>query len=344
MSRSMNAAPVTLNSTPIRDLGLRIEGTRLEGIIRGFLDELRAADITQVQPHFYLSTEWGVPFNTISIAIPFYLATKELSDVHFERHGHVEGETPRDVLRYLRHEMGHVLNYAYLLYEEKAWVEAFGSMTQPYEEEFKAEPFSQRYVEHLPGWYAQKHPDEDWSETFAVWLTPPKGAWRDEYRNRPVALRKLEYCDNVIAELSSRKPVVLTTELDEDVGTLTCSIDEFYQHSAAQAALPPGIDGSLRAIFESDQPADAERMADHRPAADLIRIREADLMANIYRWTGHFPERTRYLARNLAHRAEELQLSYPPQRELAAIIGVTALISALAMNEMIKGTYSPAAR
>ena len=27
-------------------------------------------------------------------------------------------------------------------------------------------------VWHLPGWYAQKHPDEDWAETFAVWLTP----------------------------------------------------------------------------------------------------------------------------------------------------------------------------
>ena len=25
---------------------------------------------------------------------------------------------------------------------------------------------------HLDPWYAQSHPDEDFAETFAVWLTP----------------------------------------------------------------------------------------------------------------------------------------------------------------------------
>ena len=30
----------------------------------------------------------------------------------------------------------------------------------------------QHYVRHIEGWYAQKHPDEDFAETFAVWLTP----------------------------------------------------------------------------------------------------------------------------------------------------------------------------
>ena len=52
------------------------------------------------------------------------------------------------------------------------WVEHFGSITQPYLEEYRPEPFSRRFVRHLPGWYAQKHPDEDWAETFAVWMTP----------------------------------------------------------------------------------------------------------------------------------------------------------------------------
>ena len=48
----------------------------------------------------------------------------------------------------------------------------FGSITQPYREEYRPQPFSRRFVRHLPGWYAQKHPDEDWAETFAVWMTP----------------------------------------------------------------------------------------------------------------------------------------------------------------------------
>ena len=57
----------------------------------------------------------------------------------------------------------------------------FGSITQPYLEEYRPEPFSRRYVRHLPGWYAQKHPDEDWAETFAVWMTPGLD-WRGRVR------------------------------------------------------------------------------------------------------------------------------------------------------------------
>ena len=64
------------------------------------------------------------------------------------------------------------------------WVEQFGSITQPYREEYRPEPFSRRYVRHLPGWYAQKHPDEDWAETFAVWMTPGLD-WRAEYADWP---------------------------------------------------------------------------------------------------------------------------------------------------------------
>ena len=152
-----------------------------------------------MRPHFYLSTEWGVPFDTISIAIPFYLARVDLTDFHADRGGLVEGGDRADVLRYLRHEMGHVVNYAYRLYERPEWTGQFGDINLPYEEEYRPRPFSPRYVRHLPGWYAQKHPDEDWAETFAVWMTPGLD-WRGRYAGRP-ALAKLEYCDRVMADL-----------------------------------------------------------------------------------------------------------------------------------------------
>src|SRR5687768_14217778 len=99
-------------STPIRDLGLSIEGTRLAPILDDFKAELKRAGVP-VEPHFYLSTEWGVPFDTVSIAIPFYLAHPYLTEMHRDRMGHVEGLDRRDILRYLRHEMGHVVNYAW---------------------------------------------------------------------------------------------------------------------------------------------------------------------------------------------------------------------------------------
>ena len=131
-----------------------------------------------------------MPFETVAIAIPFYLARADLTAIHAERAGHIEGFDRADILRYLRHEMGHVVNYAYRLHETEEWVEQFGSITQPYLDEYRLEPFSRRYVRHLPGWYAQKHPDEDWSETFAVWMTPGLN-WRDEYLEWPEALAKL---------------------------------------------------------------------------------------------------------------------------------------------------------
>src|SRR5581483_4341810 len=179
---------------PLRSLGLTIAGTPLEPVIEEFRRELDRAGIRKVRPHFYLSTEWGVPFDTVAIAIPFYLARPELTALHEERAGFVEGVGRADILRYLRHEMGHVVNYAYQLYDLPEWVTLFGSITQPYEEEYRPQPFSRRFVQHLPGHYAQKHPDEDWAETFAVWMTPGRD-WRREYADWPAALAKLEFCD-----------------------------------------------------------------------------------------------------------------------------------------------------
>jgi len=137
-----------------------------------FRRELERAGIVRLHPDFYLANEWGVPFPSISIGIPFYLAQPDLIAIHADRNGYMEGVSPTDLLRFLRHEMGHVVNYAYKLYEQEDWTRQFGSMMQPYTEEYRPQPFSRRYVRHLPGWYAQKHPDEDWAETFAVWMTP----------------------------------------------------------------------------------------------------------------------------------------------------------------------------
>jgi hypothetical protein len=173
-------------STPLRDLGLKIEGTALEPVIAEFHRELEAAGIRKVRPHFYLTTDWVVHDDTIAIGIPLYLARPDLTALHAEQEGHLEGVGRAELLRYLRHEMGHVMNYAYGLYNREDWVRLFGSMTQPYEEEYHPKPFSRRFVVHLPGWYAQKHPDEDWAETFAVWMTPASN-WRAAYAAWPEA-------------------------------------------------------------------------------------------------------------------------------------------------------------
>jgi hypothetical protein len=328
-----------LDKLPIRDLGLAIAGTRLEPLVAAFRGELTAAGLRRIAPRFYLSTEWGVPFGTIAIAIPFYLARPDLAKLHVERTGMIEGFDEREFLRYLRHEMGHVVSYAYKLYERREWVQAFGAITQPYVEEYRPQPFSRRFVRHLPGWYAQKHPDEDWAETFAVWMTPAveaKNDWRVEYADKPTALAKLVLCDTLMREVADAAPLVTDDRPDEDVAEIALSLDDFYRGwDASTPDAPPGLDGALRAVFASGKTAEL------KDGAALLRRLESTLAMEIYRWTGHFPERARPLLRQLAERAARLELLYPAADEPRVIVALTALVTALAMNHVHHGSYLP---
>ena len=333
----MDATPATtLGGTRIRDLRLSIEGTRLEPLIARFEHEVASLGLP-LQPRFYLSSEWGVPFGTIAIAIPFYLAREDLAAIQRERAGYVEGELAADVMRYLRHELGHVVNYAYQLFDEPGWIEQFGSITQPYLEEYRPEPFSARYVRHLPGWYAQKHPDEDWAETFAVWMTPGRD-WRREYQGWP-ALAKLEYCDEVMRSLAGAPPRVTADALDEPVHELHATLDEFYGAPGQADALPRGIEGALRAVFHDDTHHDGERVA-KEAASTLIRRLSTHLPVEIYRWTGHFPEHTRALLGAMAREADRLGLVHDRGDESRCSIALTTLVTALAMNHVMHGTYA----
>ncbi len=321
---------------PIRDLGLTISGTPLEGIVEAFEHEIEAKGIHKLHPRFYLSTEWGVPYESIAIAIPFYLARPELTLLQAEQACHVEGSGPKDILRYLRHEMGHVVNYAYRLHESKEWTERFGQMTRPYEEDYRPRPFSREFVHHLPGWYAQKHPDEDWAETFAVWMTPNLD-WRAQYAKWPGALRKLEYCDRTMLELVDREPVVTKAELDDDVANLSMSLEQYYRESmGVLSERPQELDAMLTTVF-----ADAEKTGVRLAASDLIRKLEREVPANVFQWTGHMPERTRWLLDAMAERADALALTYRVDQADVLTIALTSLVTALAMNWLQSGKYVP---
>jgi hypothetical protein len=322
---------------PIRDLGLTIPGTPLEPIVQAFEAELDAAQI-KVRPRYYLANEWGVPENSIAIAIPFYLAKPELTVLQAEHLCHVEGNGARDILRYLRHEMGHVVNYAYRLHERKEWADLFGEMQKPYDEEYRPRPFSREFVHHLPGWYAQKHPDEDWAETFAVWLTPGRN-WHEEYAKWPGALRKLEYCARVMEEIRDRDPVELQADYDGDVANLSMSLEQFYKANAvgSPSERPQELEQMLGTVFADVEPRAGVRLA----ASDLLRRLEHDLPVNVYQWTGHLPERTRWLLAYLAERADAMELTYRLDQEQPLVIGVTSLVTALAMNWAQSGKYVP---
>ena len=181
------------------DLGLAIEGSGLEPR----LQELEASwpsGGSIFRPHYWLSDEWFCPDGVPGIAIPFYLAHPRLARLEQAQMLEVEGGTVEWCLKILRHEAGHAIDNAYRLRERRRRRELFGLSSAPYPKYYLPRPYSKSFVMHLDAWYAQSHPDEDFAETFAVWLDPG-GDWRSRYADWP-ARRKLEYVDHVMRGLA----------------------------------------------------------------------------------------------------------------------------------------------
>ena len=176
-----------LNSR-ICDLGLQIEGSPVEPFVGRLHRELEKKGFDFL-PECYLTDSWGCPDGVPIIGIPFYLADKRLLRIEEEQTGVIEND--QFIMMLLRHEAGHAINYAYRVYEDPTWGETFGRFSKPYRDSFRPNPFSRQFVRHIVHHqygrtYAQKHPDEDFAETFAVWLTP-RSNWRRHYRHWPAS-------------------------------------------------------------------------------------------------------------------------------------------------------------
>ena len=165
------------------DLKLTIEGTDLEPRIAEINAELDARGLT-FRPFYYLSDEWFTPDGVPGIAIPFYLAHPRLAKLELKEMLEVEGGDPESCLRILRHEVGHAIDNAYDLRRRPTRRRLFGNPATEYPEYYTPKPYSKSFVQHLDHWYAQSHPDEDFAETFAVWLDP-HSMWGPRYAGWP---------------------------------------------------------------------------------------------------------------------------------------------------------------
>ena len=181
------------------DLHVTIEGTELEPRIAELNTELETRGLS-FKPHYYLSDEWFTPDGVPGIAIPFYLAHPRLAKLEHNLMLEVEGGDADSCLRILRHEAGHAIDNAYQLRRRPIRRRLFGNPATEYPEYYTPKPYSKSFVQHLDHWYAQSHPDEDFAETFAVWLDP-QGMWATRYAGWP-AQRKLEYMDKLMRELA----------------------------------------------------------------------------------------------------------------------------------------------
>ena len=307
----------------ISELGLQVAGTRVERLTRQLYEELDAHGVA-FRPPVYLSDQWGCPDGTPLIGVPFYLADARLERIEAEMAGSVEDDA--EAMRYLRHEAGHAINYAFHLYERPEWRARFGSFSRPYKERYRADPFSRSHVRHILGWYAQKHPDEDFAETFAVWLTPGLD-WRERYEGWP-ALEKLEYVDRLMGEIGSR-PFEAPAPSEDDLPVEAMRYT-LAAHYAEDESLPiedaRQFDADLARIFHSERHAPSGEAA-----GTFVHRHYREIVGRISYWTGESPGIVRSLVDHVGRRADALGLRVGGL-EAATLVELTAFGTAVVMN------------
>ena len=216
-----------LLNTRLCDLGLTLDGHPLQKSLEKLYSELENKGI-KLRPHVYISDDWFCPDGTISFTIPFFLLHPRLKELERRFIGEVEGETQEWFMKLIRHEMGHAVDNAFKLRKIVRRRSLFGASHIPYPTSYDYRPYSKNYVRHIEEGYAQSHPDEDWAETFAVWLDP-KSNWKKEYKSWP-ALRKIELLESIMKEKVLKKsPLISNDEELGSINTLTITLKEYFE-------------------------------------------------------------------------------------------------------------------
>lgn len=311
----------------IRDLQLRIEGSPVEKFVRRLHEELEAKKLFHFRPACYLTDQWGCPSEEPVIGIPFYLADPRLGEIE-RAVNDIEDE--HEIVMYMRHEAGHAFNYAYELYRTKEWRELFGPFRRAYRDEYKPVPFSKNFVRHIAGWYAQKHPDEDFAETFAVWLTP-RGNWKKKYDGWG-AQKKLLYIDRIAREVSEQEPLRKLGEIDFSVDEMETTIEDFYRDNA------PGEDEEIAGLPLEADLADIFG-TDGGDACDLIATNRKSIIDAVAYWTGVRRSLVKALVEAIEKKTRELQLCVREKDAPRALTEVTTYTTALAMNYLTRGKF-----
>jgi hypothetical protein len=316
----------------LRDLGLTLEDTWLKACLDRLSDELAERGL-RVRPHGWLSDEWFSPVATLGIAFPFYLAHPRLMRLERKMCMEVEGGTRAECMRILRHEAGHVVQHAFSLHRRRSWQEHFGRSSQRYPNYYRPNPASRNFVQHLRLWYAQSHPDEDFAETFAVWLSGAN--WRIRYAGWG-ALRKLEYVDALMTEIAGERPRALPRRTVDPLSRFSRTLGEHYERKLEHYAPSSSraYDKDLLRIF-SDDPRHRRGL----PAATFIRRYRTAIRKLVSRWSGEHELTVESVIDEMIRRARELdlRLSAPEgQVRLDFIVLLTARV--------VHSLHSPARR
>ncbi len=315
-----------LLDTRICDLPIQIEGTWLEPRVHQLYDELKAKNIL-FRPRCYLADEWLTPEDEPIIGIPFYLAHPRLTVLETEMMLEAEGDDDEWCMKLLRHESGHALSYAYGLHYRRSWQRVFGLSSQKYDDTYRSRPYSKSYVRHLDNYYAQYHPDEDFCETFAVWLTPDLD-WREEYEGWK-ALDKLLFVDRLMKSIAGKKPVVSRGSQHWAASQIRSTLRRYYRRRRAAEAenYPDFHDVNLKQMFVEGKTRNETRTS----VAVILKQHRKSLINHISEWTGERKYRVGEVFQGVYQRCKELRL-VTEEPEATVMLMLTAYLTTLQMN------------
>jgi hypothetical protein len=214
-----------LLDTPIKNLGIDFNTLPHPKAINQLKSKLKKRGI-KISPLIWASDEWFCPEGKSSIAIPFTLFHPRLIKLEKKHLGFCEGESEKEFYQLLVHECGHAIDHAYKLKKDVFRNEFFGDSNIPYPQYYLPKPFSKNFVKHLKNNYAQSHPDEDFAETFSVWLGN-KREWKQKYSAG--ALDKLLYMDYLMQEIKGQAPLVNTKQKVLKASEDTRTLREYFQ-------------------------------------------------------------------------------------------------------------------
>ncbi len=315
------------------DLDLKIEGTALARRVERLLGELGARGL-RFRPYVWVSGEWMTPVGLTGFGIPFYLCHPRLTRMERKMMFEAEGSTERECMKILRHETGHAIQNAYGLNRRKRWRELFGRSSEVYPETYQPRPYSRRFVQHIDDWYAQSHPDEDFAETFAVWLAP-KSAWRRRYAGWP-ALKKLEYVDELMGEIAGRKPLVSTRARQDSIATMRGTLGAHYDERQELYATdhPAFHDQHLRKLFPQEMATGKTRSA-----GAFLRAHRKELRRLVSYWTGQYQYMIDQVLGEMIERGDELGLRASRENEEGLAREAAIMLTVQTMNYLHSGRH-----
>jgi hypothetical protein len=333
--------------TPLCRLPLAVGDGPVGEAIAVLREDLKRLKLERVQPNFYLSTGYGTVEGTTNIAVGFYDAHLLVRELHKEYRRW--SYSPEEILATLRHEVGHAFCYAYKIYRRKDFRETFNvrghffhtyPVTNRYVE--RANPWSRDYVNPSGDHYAQKHPDDDFAETFCEWFSSRR-SWRKKYRRFPGALKKLTYVDTLVRELRRKEPEFVNDPamLDEPVSDYTITLAEFLKAKNIQRyrrGATGYMDGDLRRLFHKT-PSRTDLRRSYLPADEYLKENRPLLTKRIIAATKADPLVVKDLLDKCQHRTKELLLSLRKREREIKLIELAAYLSMRCALYQVTGSY-----